>query len=334
MPDGPTPTGWLDRVQLPGSDEYVRVRLEQRDGDRLLLRQVDPGDPEPERVPIYPNDRIEVMTTLSHIGIHTTDDPSNSLDLVFGMRIVPVREEGDVVYARTLRHGEEDNGARVHVRPGQTVAFEEGAIKAELDYIDSLESPTASGYVPLAPVLWSWLALSVHWIDPAIVRYVLAAARRLDTANELLMNIKSLEAELNSGDLSAAGFRRAMFLLIGSVETAVVALGRAISMITSAPRQVRNRTRVPRLLADAMPSLTSIRNAYEHIEDRALGNVQGKPDPVALTIFDHMSLLAYDKIVYGAHELDLAEQVPQLLQVARATLLDFTRFPAEHDPSV
>ena len=66
--------------------------------------------------------------------------------------------------------------------------------------------------------------------------------------------------------------------------------------------------------------MVAIRNAYEHIEDRALGNVHNKSDPVALTIFDHDTLLREDAIVYGPHRLTLDNDLPCLLAETREYL--------------
>jgi hypothetical protein len=102
-PDREAPVAFLDTVGVLSSPEPVQVRLLERDGSRVLLRQLDPGDPEPERVPVYDGDELVVLEALSHIGLHTSADPEASDDFLFGYRIVPVREEPGRVQARTLR---------------------------------------------------------------------------------------------------------------------------------------------------------------------------------------------------------------------------------------
>lgn len=59
------PVGWLETVTLEGSDEPVRVVLEERRGNELILRQLDPGEPLPSRVPIFDGDNLVVMTAIS-----------------------------------------------------------------------------------------------------------------------------------------------------------------------------------------------------------------------------------------------------------------------------
>ena len=47
------PIGWLETVTLEGSEESVTVVLEERQGNVVLLRQVDPCYPPPPRTPLY-----------------------------------------------------------------------------------------------------------------------------------------------------------------------------------------------------------------------------------------------------------------------------------------
>lgn len=318
--DDERPTGWLESVTLAGSDTPVRVTVEERGGNRVLLRQVDPGEPEPERVPIHPGDQIVVMQAISHVGLHTTDVEGSVADLITSMRVVPVRREHGVVYARTLRRGEEDTGRRVHVRPGESLTLEAGAVAVELDAIDEREPATSSGHVPLTPVLSTWFAVGHENTDLARVRYLLAAARRLDVANVLLMQVEVHRSELEPERQPGPNLRRAFLALIGAVEMAIVALGRAVDMVKKAKTAIECDLQVPEAVSEAMAALIEIRNAYEHIEDRAQGQVRGQPHPDALTIFDYRELIEHDRIRYGQHELDLVEQVPKLLGAVRQFL--------------
>lgn len=317
----PEPVGFLETVIMEGATEPVRVRFFERDGTRVLVRQVDPGEPEPERVPLYPGDELIVMLAISHVGVHTNPEPGSIDGFLFSHRVVPVREEPGRVFARTLRLGERDTGQRVHVRPRDNMVFEEGAIVAELDHIDQLEVATESGHVSLTPVLWTWLSLrSGH--EQVKTRYLLAAARRLDTANLLLIEVQHRRHRLEQDGLAGPEIRRNWFELVGAVELAVVALGRAVDMVVRAAHLMACTVPVPAQVLTSHAALNEIRNAYEHIEDRALGQVRRKPDPTALTIFDQQRLLADDVIVYGEYELELSGEVPRLLSQTRQFLKD------------
>lgn len=317
----PEPVGWLETVTLEGSDEPVRVVLEERRGNELILRQLDPGEPLPSRIPIFEGDNLVVMTAISHIGIHSTADVGAIADLVHSMRVVPVRREGTTVYARSLRLGESDNGARVHIRPGDNIAFEAGAVVAELDAIDAREDATESGYVPLAGVLSAWFHIGSEDWAPEVVRYSLAAARRLDMANELLVDAFALEEEVDAEPrMPGPQVRRRLYKVLGCVELAVISLGRGIAMVLEFPSKFGISCEKSETLRSAQQALTAIRNAYEHIEDRALGTIRGTPSEDALTIFDYERLLREDVVVYGAHALDLSAEVPILLAEAREAL--------------
>jgi len=143
-----TETRWSARQS--GLAARGNFRLESREGSRGFVRQADPGDGDPPRVPVHPGDDVVMMTALSHVGHHTTPDVGRTDDLLFGTRIVPVRREPGRVFARTLRRDEPDDGTRVHVRPGDQVEFEVGSVVAELDAIDDLEDAVAG--VRRAPV--------------------------------------------------------------------------------------------------------------------------------------------------------------------------------------
>ena len=47
-------------------------------------------------------------------------------NFLFGGRIVPIRREGNIVYARTLRRGEEDTGEAVNLEAGDRLVIPAG----------------------------------------------------------------------------------------------------------------------------------------------------------------------------------------------------------------
>jgi len=320
------PTGWLDTVTLEGADQPVRVVLDERDGHRVFLRQADPSDGDSPRVPLYEGDEMVVMTAIAYVGEHLTDEVGRIDDLLAAARIVPVRREPGRVFVRTLRYGEPDIGDRVHVRPGDAVTFEEGALVIELDAIDSAESEGASGYVPITPALWTWLAMTSQ-DDEVRFRYLFAAARRLDAANVLLSDVERRRAEAAQEGLAGPAKRRALFGLISATELAIVAVGRVCDMVVKARERIGTDVAVPPTLASKAEAVTKIRDSYEHVEDRALGNVRRKPHQDALSIFNHEELVIHGRARYGSHSLDLAHDVPTLIAEARQFLKDVAGNP-------
>ncbi|KRF10915.1 hypothetical protein [Nocardioides sp. Soil796] len=314
--DGRPFKAWL--VAQPEVDAPVFVR---REGTSVIVRKKDPCDPDPPRIPCYEGDEVKCMTAVSHTALMGPSGNGDASGLITSIRIVPTRREPGHVYARTLRYGEEDDGRRVHFEPGEAVTLEECAVA--LDHLDAEQEATESGYVPLTPVLWSWLSIGVR--DEEQFRYLLAAARRLDQANELLIQIERHTAEAKETASHGPTFRRHVFAVLGGVETTVVTLHRAIDMAKKASSSIGTTIALPESITRLWAALSAIRNAYEHIEDRALGNVWGKPDPAALTIFDNTALLHDDTIVYGGHRLTLDGDVPTLLTDTRQFLKDAAR---------
>jgi hypothetical protein len=103
---------------------------------------------------------------------------------------------------------------------------------------------------------------------------------------------------------------------------AIVALGRAVDMVRQAADSIGCTVPLPAQVTSSWPALHDIRNAYEHIEDRALGQVHEKPHPDALTIFDQERLLTAGALVYGKHQLDVTKEVPRLLAEVRQFFKD------------
>lgn len=201
LPDGKPPKAGIG-AELGHEDEApVFVRREVR---KIVIRKKDPCDPEPPRIPFYEGDELIQMEAISHTSVNTTSEVDDTHGLVFDLRLVPTGREPDRVYAPTLRHGEEDDGRRVHVEPGESLIIEQ--LTVALDHLDAMEEPTESGYVPLTPVLWSWFAIGER--NGAQFRHLLAEARRLDQANEFLMAVERRRAAANEAGKFGPAVRR------------------------------------------------------------------------------------------------------------------------------
>lgn len=306
----------------------VPAVLDDREGNLVFVRQADPADGEPPRVPLYEGDHIVMMMPIAAVTLNSTGETGRVDDLLTWVRVVPVRREGNMVFGRTLKHGEPDDGRRVHLRPGDDFSIEEGNLILELDAIDEKESVGFTGdeYVPITPVLWTWMAIGAGHGDGK-VRYLLAAARRLDAANVLLGDVERRRKILAQDGLTGPRIRRELFGLISAVELAVVAVGRVCDMIEKASTLLNSTIPLPPTVAAKREAINAIRNAYEHIEDRAMGTVHGQPNPDALTIFNHADLLQHDSISYGLFSLDLSVEMPALIAESRQFLKDVASCP-------
>ena len=167
-------------------------------------------------------------------------------------RVIPIREEPGSVIARALRFGEQDDGRRAHVRPGDSLVMEELSI--ELDYIDEWEGKDVEGYVPLTPVLFTWMSFS-DTLSGDFRRYMLAAARRLDQAQNLFERIEVLREE---NPVGAPAVRRAVFELVGATELAVVSLGRAVDMCVQARDALGAIVEIPSAISTRQRAVLSL----------------------------------------------------------------------------
>lgn len=113
--------------------------------------------------------------------------------------------------------------------PANWVRFEEGLNRRR----DRSQEATPSGYVPLTPVLSTWFSFGQH--DGESVRYLMAAARRLDSVNLRLMDVGNVTEALNGDDLPGPAMRSNVLRLIADVESAMIALGRAVDMVRVRP---------------------------------------------------------------------------------------------------
>jgi hypothetical protein len=90
-------------------------------------------------------------------------------------------------------------------------------------------------------------------------------------------------------------------------------------MAAEVGRLTRAPVTIPAPFVEIRRALIEIRNAYEHIDDRARGRIRERPHPDALSIFDWTALFQEGVIRYGAHQLSL-DQCFELLSEARAFL--------------
>ena len=307
-------------ANIEGRDE--RVELYRRMSDYSILRQLDPCDPPAEPVPIYVGDKEPVVMQAIAYGAHHLHESGDD-GYLFPFRIVPVRTVGDTVFARSLKLDEPDDGRRVHVPPGGTLSFEEGSIVVELEAIEEFERQGRDGPLPLTPVIWTWMRIGSGSSQTEEL-YLLSAARRHDIALDLLAQVIDDLDELPEAD-GAPIHRQISFRLIARVESLCIALGRLVAMVEGAGQvlttnPVANQT-LPSSVTSRAAAVKAIRDSLEHIDERAQGlRARRKPDPDALSIFNHGQLLSSESITYGSHTISLGWDVPLLLSECRGFL--------------
>jgi hypothetical protein len=304
------------------TDEKVPVVLEERIGHQVWLRRLDEGESPPsEPITVEHGDIIIPFTPIHSTSINTTPIGGDATGFVVGIPVIEVRRDDDakIVFARTRRLADPEPTIRVQVPFGYQLTFGPGDVVVELEWIDQMFAPGDDGYAPLTNTIWTWMTIGVTSGTETLTRYLLAAARRLDTAHRGFQRIRH---NLDTFESEGPGphTRRAIFEIVGDIETTVISLSRAIDMAMQVGSLTAITAPVPASLRAVAPGLTKIRNAYEHIEDRAQGNVNRRPSPQeALTIFDWNSLFEDDAITYADERLELSD-VPGLLLATRAFL--------------
>jgi hypothetical protein len=227
-------------------------------------------------------------------------------DSLLMIRVTEDGREGNIVYARTLRPGEDPPTPPLMINPsaGEILQFRSGAISISLEDVDrSLAHAAPDGFASVTNTLWTWLMLGSP-ASPELFRYLLAASRRLDAAHAILVDTITRIDTLSGTFLSV---RAKAFETLGIAEVLVVALGRTLDMVSSVPTRFGISVAPPSFLMTRVVKITKLRNAFEHIEDRALGQVRGKPHAEALTIFDQAAFLE-GKLSYAGEDLELREE--------------------------
>ena len=241
-------------------------------------------------------------------------------DTVVGVRAVPSRREGQTVYGRTLNYGESDHGEAISVEPGDTLIFPQGSVKVKLADVDRYSELEPDGYAPLANTVWTWLAIPPRSFDVSGGHYLLAAARRLDMAH--VHGTAALRALHDCPGKPFVKARALMFDALGHAESMCIALRRVIGMIQEANARFSIRIPVTNVIAGIEPSVRSIRDAFEHIDERAEGRARQEGPSDAMSVFDQSDFFASGILRYAGHSLDIQTEVVPAMIAARTFLAD------------
>ena len=247
-----------------------------------------------------------------------TQDSSD--ELLWSGRLVPDGREGNKVFARSLRPGEEDTGEGVTVHAGEQLIIRPGGLVINSDEIDALSPKGYGGYAPVANTVWTWYSIVGEQVGFFV--YFFALARRLDAAHaawELAIRERD-----NARSEGAIGQRIGFFRALSEAEVAVIALHRAIDMLLQFNNDVFHLgLEIPDSLRKLEPIVKAMRDAFEHIDDRAQGkiNQRGKMDAEALTIFDQPDFIGSSILHYRDNDLDFYEDVLAALLSCRELVL-------------
>ena len=235
-------------------------------------------------------------------------------------RIVLDRREGNKVLVRTLRPGEEDTGEGVNIRAGEQLVFEAGALVVDSGEIDAQSVKGRGGYAPVANTVWTWYRIVGEQLG--FFLFFFSLARRIDAAHALwALAIEEREKAKDEGAIT----RRTGFLnALATAEVTIIALHRAMTMVYSLIDKFCPDLEVPDSVQRIRGAVWEMRNAFEHIDERAEGLV-GRSREMhsdALTIFDQPDFIESSILSYKTHSLNFEEDVLSALLDCRELIMD------------
>ena len=321
----------ISHVKLDNGQE-LRVVEEGREGSTVFVRPL--GEKESNRCETVTFDSEEehlVPTRPVYCAtLHTTGEVGCKEDILTSVRVVPDGRNGSTVYGRTLRSDEPDTGLAPQLRPGDNFAFRAGSLVLSVDNVDiSAATKFEDGYSSIANTVYTWLSLYPNLnskIIPQEVTYLLlSVARRLDASHEGFSLLHSKLKELETVEYGIRQ-RNLNFEIRGLVEIAIVAMNRAFQMADQLGNHFSLSTPFPTSVKDKLVAIKNMRDAYEHIDNRAFGlaGQKSKPHPDALSVFNFERLFQEGIATYGSYELDIYNEAIQLLIDTRQYLKDAT----------
>ena len=248
------------------------------------------------------------------------DNNQDQGDFLFGGRIVPVKREGNIVYARALRRDEEDTGEGVHIGLGDQLILLPGALEINPRDIDEYYNPEDhGGYRPVANTVWTWHQFTTEQVG--FFLFFFSLARRTDAAHALWA--LAIQARDKARDDRGIPQRQGHFKSLAAAEMAIIALGRCYRMVCGLIKNYCPELQVPDSVTKTLEAVQEMRNAFEHIDERAEGKVRGgKVDSDALTIFDQPDFVEASILRYKAHELNFESDVITALVDCRELIMD------------
>lgn len=250
---------------------------------------------------------------ITYISLNLTGEVGAD-DSLIAVRVVSNGRDGNTVFGRTLNADEKDDGNGIELRPGEQLVFRPGDIEVSLDDVDDRSPQLKTGYKPIANTIWTWFQ-AFGWPREDLFRYLFATARRLDTAHALCC--ATAQACRTPEDEPFLKSRARWFEAFGYAELACIALNRGIVMTVECPRKFGIEIETPKIIESMLPTSKAIRDAFEHIDERAMGKVRQVQDSESLSIFTQPDLISGGVIRYKTHYLCLGKDAIGALIVAR-----------------
>ena len=248
------------------------------------------------------------------------ENKETSGEFLFGSRIVPIKRDGNIVYARSLRRGEKDTGKSVKLQPGDRLVIPAGELVVDSREIDTYYNPKGlGGYASVANTVWTWYRITSEHLG--FFLFFFSLARRTDAAHALWAS--AMQARDKAREEGGIPRRQRSFNALAAAEMAIIALHRCIRMVYSLVDKFYPELKVPESIGKIRKPVEEIRHAFEHIDERAEGKVgpSQKTHPDALTIFNQPDFVESSVLRYKEHVLNLESEVIAALLDCRELIM-------------
>ena len=233
-------------------------------------------------------------------------------------RVVPVRREGNRVYVRTLRYGEEDTGESVKLREGDRITFEAGALEIDTRQIDAIATKGLGGYAPVANTVWTWYSIIPDQLQ--FIFFFFSLARRLDATHTLWS--QAIRERESAKEDDAMPQRIGFLNTMATAEVTIIALNRVIMMVESLTEKYCPDLEVPDSVRKIQETVRQMRNAFEHIDERAEGKADKNTSVQdAVSIFFQPEFIPFCRLRYKEYTLDFNEDAIRALLDCRELVM-------------
>ena len=233
-------------------------------------------------------------------------------------RLVPAGSDENTVYARSLRPGEEDVGEAVQVPAGKQLVIKAGDLSFSSDEIDARSPKGRGGYAPVADTIWTWYRI-VGAKDLNLLMLLLAAARRLDASHVFWS--ATMDALEKSATLTGVERRSMVFQALAMAEVTVISLSRGVEMLYRLEKEFHLGIQIPGNIESSRKNLRRLRNALEHIDDRAMGDAKDGTADNALSIFFQPYFVGQGVLTYDGFGVVFTTGVPIALRQCREIVM-------------
>ena len=239
-------------------------------------------------------------------------------EILYVGRVVPAGSDKDTVFARSLRPGEDAPREVVNVPAGKKLVFRAGDLSFSSDEIDARSLKGRGGYAPVSDTIWTWYRM-VGAEDQSLLMLLLATARRLDATHVFWS--ATMDALEQSRTLAGIERRSTLFRALAMAEVTVISLSRAVEMLYRLEEEFQLGLQIPEKIRSFRKTLRRMRNALEHIDDRALGEAKDGTADSAMSIFIQPHFVDKGMLIYAGEGVLFTTGVPIALGQCREVIM-------------